>query len=401
AVVVNQANFWGVRNYTNIRVKDINKTVIINNYRAAPVVNQTVIKNYNNRQRYNFTDVQVGKKPHQSVINRINKNRDIAGQTGRVHPVALEKKTADLKPGNIQGDAKIARPKVTDKLVSEHEVNKPKGEVKFKEREIKRTGRAPQERGEGRARDRADRPPRKSEEKPVVDHPEKAREGKDIRSPREPRSPLPEKSQADQDRRRQREDRPEIQGPGRWEPKPPREDARPRHGEDRVQPPARPRSEPGTPTQEMKQPRRDERQQIQDPRQRDPKPPREDVRPQRGEDRVQPPARPRSEPGTSTQEMKQPRRDERQQIQDPRQRDPKPPREDVRPQRGEDRVQPPARPRSEPGTSTQEMKHQGRDERQQPRETIQPQKQGSQRENKVQDKLGEKKQESKHGQMTP
>jgi len=27
------------------------------------VVNQAVIKNYNNRQRYNFTDVQVVKKP--------------------------------------------------------------------------------------------------------------------------------------------------------------------------------------------------------------------------------------------------------------------------------------------------------------------------------------------------
>jgi len=103
AVVVNQANFWGVRNYTNVRVKDINKTVIINNYRAAPVVNQAVIKNYNNRQRYNFTDVQVVKKPHQSVINRINKNRDMAGQTGRVHPAALEKKTADLKPGKSRG----------------------------------------------------------------------------------------------------------------------------------------------------------------------------------------------------------------------------------------------------------------------------------------------------------
>jgi len=71
----------------------------------------------------------------------------MAGQTGRVHPAALEKKTADLKPGKIHGDAKIARPKVTDKLVSEHEMNKPKGEVKFKEREIKRTGRAPREWG--------------------------------------------------------------------------------------------------------------------------------------------------------------------------------------------------------------------------------------------------------------
>ena len=36
AVVVNQNNFFGVNNYRNVRITNINQTTIINNYRAAP-----------------------------------------------------------------------------------------------------------------------------------------------------------------------------------------------------------------------------------------------------------------------------------------------------------------------------------------------------------------------------
>ena len=60
AVVVNQRNFYGVNNYRTVRVTNINRTTIINNYRAAPVVNNTVINNYGSlRQRHNFTTAPV------------------------------------------------------------------------------------------------------------------------------------------------------------------------------------------------------------------------------------------------------------------------------------------------------------------------------------------------------
>jgi len=62
--VVNQNNFSRVNNYRDVRVTNINRTTIINNYQAAPVVNNTVINNYTtNKQRYNYTNVTVKEKP--------------------------------------------------------------------------------------------------------------------------------------------------------------------------------------------------------------------------------------------------------------------------------------------------------------------------------------------------
>ena len=78
AVVVNQNNFHSVNNYKKVQVTNINRTTIINNYHAAPVVNNTVINNYTtNKQRYNYTTVNVNEKPHNTVINRIQQNEKI------------------------------------------------------------------------------------------------------------------------------------------------------------------------------------------------------------------------------------------------------------------------------------------------------------------------------------
>jgi len=59
-------------------VANTNSTTIINNYRAAPVVNNTVINNYTtDKQRYTYTNVPVNEKPHNTVINRIEQNETV------------------------------------------------------------------------------------------------------------------------------------------------------------------------------------------------------------------------------------------------------------------------------------------------------------------------------------
>ena len=86
AVVVNQSNFYSVNNYKTVQVTNINKTTIINNYRAAPVINNTVIKNYNtNNQRFNLTNAQVREKPHNSVLTRIQQNNKIIPQAQKTN----------------------------------------------------------------------------------------------------------------------------------------------------------------------------------------------------------------------------------------------------------------------------------------------------------------------------
>jgi len=143
AIVVNQNNFYGVNNYRNVRVTNINNTTIINNYRAAPVVNKTVINNYDtNRQRYNYTDRQVDRKPHASVVKRIRQNETIIQKDRgkRESAAVLQQQVKRAKEGKINRESRVAPPRIADRVVPVREVNRPESEVRFQQKEIKKSG---------------------------------------------------------------------------------------------------------------------------------------------------------------------------------------------------------------------------------------------------------------------
>ena len=142
AIVVNQNNFYGVNNYTKVRVTNINPTTIINNYRAAPVVNNTVIKNYTTiNQRYNYTTVKVSEKPHNTVINRIQQNETII-QKGKIEKASVvQERVKSIPEGKVNREARIEPPKTTNYIVPANQVNRPKSEIKLQQREIKSAGK--------------------------------------------------------------------------------------------------------------------------------------------------------------------------------------------------------------------------------------------------------------------
>ena len=141
AIVVNQNNFYGVNNYTKVRVTNINPTAIINNYRAAPVVNNTVINNYTTiKQRYNYTTVKVNEKPHNTVINRIQQNETIIHEGKKEKASVVQERVKSIPEGKINREARIEAPKVTNYIVPASEVNQPKSEIKLQQREIKSPG---------------------------------------------------------------------------------------------------------------------------------------------------------------------------------------------------------------------------------------------------------------------
>ena len=99
AIVIGQNHFSDVRDYSRVRETNINRTTIINNYRAAPVVNNTVINNYTvNNNRYNYTNVAVNEKPHASVLARIDRN-DKAIHGGKREKASEVQKQAQRHPG--------------------------------------------------------------------------------------------------------------------------------------------------------------------------------------------------------------------------------------------------------------------------------------------------------------
>ena len=141
AVVVNRNNFYGVNNYTNVRVTNINRTTIINNYHAAPVVNNTVINNYTTiKQRYNYTNVTVNEKPHNTVINRIQQNQTIIQEGRKEKASVVQERVKSIPEGRVNREARIEAPKVTNHIVPAGEVNRPKSEIKLQQREIKSRG---------------------------------------------------------------------------------------------------------------------------------------------------------------------------------------------------------------------------------------------------------------------
>jgi hypothetical protein len=138
AVVVNQNNFYRVNNYRNVRVTNINRTTIINSYHAAPVVNNTVINNYTTiRQRYNYTNVPVNEKPHNTVINRIQHNETIIHEGRKEKASVVQERMKTIPEGRVSREARIQQPKIPNYIVPASEVNRPKSEIKIQHREIK------------------------------------------------------------------------------------------------------------------------------------------------------------------------------------------------------------------------------------------------------------------------
>jgi hypothetical protein len=144
AIVVPQKDFYGVRNYKNVRVTNIIPATIINNYRAVPVINNTVIKGYTtDKQRHNFTDVKVNEKPHNTVINRIQQNQAVIREGRKDKASVVQERAKSLPEGKINREVRIEAPKVTNRIVPAAEVNRPKSEIKFQQKEIKSLGERP------------------------------------------------------------------------------------------------------------------------------------------------------------------------------------------------------------------------------------------------------------------
>ncbi|MBN2439641.1 MAG: FecR domain-containing protein [Deltaproteobacteria bacterium] len=143
AIVVKQNNFYGVNNYTKVRVTNINPTAIINSYRAAPVVNNTVINNYTTiKQRYNYTTVKFNEKPHNTVINRIQQNKRIIREGKKEKASVVQQQVKNIPEGRVNREVQVEAPKATNYIVPAGEVNRPKSEIILQQREIKSPGGA-------------------------------------------------------------------------------------------------------------------------------------------------------------------------------------------------------------------------------------------------------------------
>ena len=132
AIIVPQNNFYTANNYRAVRITNINTTTIINNYRAAPIVNDKVIKNYStNRQRFNFANVEVREKPHRAVLERINTNQKLVQQARREKGSVLQQQAKEVFMKEISREARIQQPKATNFIVPRMKQTNQDQEIRF------------------------------------------------------------------------------------------------------------------------------------------------------------------------------------------------------------------------------------------------------------------------------
>ena len=134
AVVVPRGSLYSVNSYAGVRVANINRTAIIHNYRAAPVISDRVVPNYRSiryRYVYNVSLAHLSAKPHQAVVDRINRNRMIAPRGRRtISVVAVQRNLAriDLRRpiGGPQAAQRVQRLRITSRIVPENMVHRPR-----------------------------------------------------------------------------------------------------------------------------------------------------------------------------------------------------------------------------------------------------------------------------------
>lgn len=146
AVIVNYDRFYNVpygNNYIQhnvVNITNINQTTIINNYRPAPLIHKTVIKNVNVfKNQYNFSDRTVVYKPHHSVVEKAHFAKSDFEKRGFVSKADYIQKVEKVRRVEPQraADHKVreGRLAASNKLVKPDEVKKPTNQVKFQQAE--------------------------------------------------------------------------------------------------------------------------------------------------------------------------------------------------------------------------------------------------------------------------
>lgn len=142
AIVVNRDKFYRTNNYSDSRIANITRNTITENYKAAPVVNDRVINNYRDiKERHNFINTDVQRKPHELVANKILRNENLSHQITKVNAAAFKQNVRKSKPGRIDRGESVIQPRVGNKLVNADEVFRPRSEVDFQQKVLKKNTR--------------------------------------------------------------------------------------------------------------------------------------------------------------------------------------------------------------------------------------------------------------------
>jgi hypothetical protein len=144
AVIINQGKLYTADNYKKVRIRHKNHATVVNNYRVAPVVNNTVVKNYKKvSRRHDFRNVDVKRKRNRPTIKTVRERQLSSRKDIRSKSQTRRQDIADLRYDRpIKGandslpKTKISRSK--DRLSVTNQLNRRVMEAKPHEKEQKK-----------------------------------------------------------------------------------------------------------------------------------------------------------------------------------------------------------------------------------------------------------------------
>ncbi|MHC1744697.1 MAG: DUF6600 domain-containing protein [Syntrophobacteraceae bacterium] len=397
-VFINHHDFYrghGHHGYHGVRITNINRTTIINNYHGSPVVNNRVIRNFDTmRERFNVTDARVINKPHRSVVERIDRNQRLAERFRgeRVQGDRVLRDAQGVRQGQLATNARVERPRVSNKLVPSDQVDRPKSELRLQQRELVRQERS-QSTSEQRLQRQDEKQQRLQDRQNLRDQRELRQGGSTGQTERQIRPERPQRERLDQLRQQRdelRQQRQDSGAQGQQQRLGPQERRQQQLDERRQQlDQRRQREDAGSQTQQQRVNPQERRQQLMDQRQQQP-----DLR-QQGSgsqlDRRQQLEERRQQQMMERQQMRDQQGgrqmlDRRQDTQDLRQQQ----RENRRLQTEQNRVQ-------QQQDRRQQMQEQRQQQMQDRRQQLQEQKQGQQQQRQQQQRRNRPEEQNPHG----
>jgi Family of unknown function (DUF6600)/FecR protein len=188
AVIIHRDDLHRVNNYKRVRIRPTNNATSITKYRAAPVVDNRIIRNSTKnelprrktvrrdhvlsqrniknknigrpkgrvikplpasagiKKTYDFKNVNPARKPHRIVTEKIHHNKLEAKMSSVVSAKTVRKIKNEIGRGNLVKRAMTGKLKVKSRPVPAGQVKRPASEVKFRERELRRAKIRPEQR---------------------------------------------------------------------------------------------------------------------------------------------------------------------------------------------------------------------------------------------------------------
>ena len=141
AVIISRDHLYRGNRYTPF-VQRFDRRTIINKYKPAAVLNRNVIRTYDtDKRRFAFNDVQVGRKPHATVLNRINNNQRIVRDTGNIGRQQIRQDLDRTPIAALSTAATVRAPAVSNRMVPAGRVNQSVETVSFPQKELKPNNR--------------------------------------------------------------------------------------------------------------------------------------------------------------------------------------------------------------------------------------------------------------------